>query len=426
MRKILAFLNVSKLYVFLSYSALFIGVLNTYFRPKFFSKYFSEQNFAFLTVVYGLTVYISFLDGGISKPIYTSLREKFVNKQEDINSLIKKTLSFYTLLFLIVLAVFTIILFVVYHWYENSLLTVLILLLAINLTINFQVSNFKNVLIAVDEFEFFQKIEFFRRSSNLLALCALIIDPTFILGISLGTIIVIVLLIVVYQKLSLTYKITRYFDLNISHIIDFYKEYFNQSKHFFLFTVFEILIYNSGFIIIPLFYNDFNVIQYGLLITVFTGISIFSRAIVDISIHEMTKKFISNDKKGSKRIFNYSILIALGINILALVGLKILADFVFNIWVGEKYMFTNIMFLALFLMLMGNAIQHASGTLLLSVNNNFKEVKNISFLILVVLILAQLFVVYSKQNLSYFYLITSIIYFFGAISYFYKAQRLYK
>ncbi|WP_117883841.1 hypothetical protein [Aureibaculum luteum] len=427
MQKLLKFFNVTKLFVFLNYGALLVGVLNTYLRPKFFSQYFSEQNFAFLTITYGLAVYIGFLDGGISKPLYVSLREKFINKKDGISQQIKQTFSFYLILFAIVLLIFSFVLLFFYYQLQNNLSLILIFLLVFNLTVNFQISNFKNILLAVDEFEFFQKIEFFRRISNLLAICSLVIDTSFILGVLLSNVIIVVLLLFLKKKLNQKYNLAnRFLSIKWLEITTFYRQYFEQSKNFFQFTVFETIIYNSGFIIIPFFYDDFNIIQYGLLITIFNGISIFSRSIVDISIHEMTKTYLADNLKKSKKIFHYSLLISLIMNLLIFLVFIIFSEFIFDIWVGQKYIFTQLMYLALFIMLMGNAIQHVSGTILVSLKNNFKKVKLISRTILIIVLLAQFGVIIVKGNISLFYFMTSIIYFFGAIAYFYSALSLYK
>lgn len=427
MQKFLDFFNVSKLFVLLNYGALLIGVLNTYLRPKFFSQYFTEQNFAFLTIIYGLAIYIGFLDGGISKPLYVSLRERFIKKKETVSKLITRTFSFYLALFIFVLVLFSLVLLVVYTKFDNSLGIFLILLLAFNLSINFQISNFKNILLAVDEYEFFQKIEFFRRFSNLLAICSLVIDPSFILGMLLSNFIIIVLLFLLKQKLNKKYRLkNRFLSIRIQEIAAFYKQYFQQSKNFFAFTVFEIVIYNSGFIIIPFFYNDFDIIQYGLLITVFNGISIFSRAIVDISIHEMTKTYLEGNLIKSKKLFNYSLLITLFINVTVFLIFYSLSEFIFDNWVGEKYIFTQLMNLALLIMLIGNSIQHVSGTILVSLKDNFRHVKYKSGIILFFVLLVQLMVILTHGTISLFYLVTSFVYFFGAISYFYGVLNLYR
>lgn len=427
MQKLLNFFNVSKLFVFLNYGALLVGVLNTYLRPKFFSQYFSEQNFAFLTIVYGIAVYIGFLDGGISKPLYVSLREIFVKKKEGIDKLITQTLSFYLVLFIVVLIISSLALVLIYTKFQNTLSVALILLLGLNLSVNFQISNFKNILLAVDEYEFFQKIEIFRRFSNLLAICSLVIDKSFVLGMLLSNLIIIILLLFLKKKLNIKYGLkNRFLSIKIHEFKTFYSRYFKQSKDFFQFTVFEILIYNSGFIIIPFIYNDFDIIQYGLLITIFNGIAIFSRSVMDISIHEMTKAYIADNLNKSKKIFKYSIFMTFFINIILFLFFKVFSEYIFDLWVGTKYIFTNMMYWALLIMLIGSSIQHVSGTILVSLNDNFRNVKLKSGIILILILFVQMGVILIDGNISMFYLMTSFIYFFGAISYFYSALILYQ
>lgn len=420
MNKVFKYINISKLFVVLNYVAILIGLLNTYFRPKFFEKYFNEANFAFLTLIYGLSVYLGFFDGGISKPLYAQLREDFISKDKDYKKLIKTSFSFYSLVLSIALLSFSIILFVLSKNLVNSLSVLLLFLIAVNLVLNFQIQNLKNVLIAVNEYEFFQRVEVFRRLSNLIVILSLLVDDSFIIGNLIANLLLIVLIVIAQKNQDISYK-----DFSFKEGFHFYKSFFGKAKNFFLFTVNEILIYNSGFILIPIFYKEIDIIFFGLLLTVYNGVAIFSRSVIDMSIHEMTKKYLENKKRESLKIFNYSILVSGLFTVFLFSGIYIFSNQIFKIWVGEKYEFSNLMFLGVFIFLIGNVIQHTSGTFLLSIKNNYRIMKKISFKILFLMLTLQIIVCSLGVTLERFFLITSIIYSIGAFLYLFKVKSLY-
>jgi hypothetical protein len=93
--------------------------------------------------------------------------------------------------------------------------------------------------------------------------------------------------------------------------------------------------------------------------------------------------------------------------------------------VGKKYVFSNLMLVGLLFFLLGNVVQHISGTLLLSVNNNFKVMRNISSLMFLIIAIFQIAICYYKLELEYFFLTTAIIYFFGAFVYLRKILNLF-
>jgi len=421
MNKIFRYINISKLFVLLNYLAIFIGLLNTYFRPKFFEQFFSESNFAFLTLVYGLVVYLGFLDGGISKPLYAELREDFVANQKDYKLLIQQSFSFYNIVLSIALIIFFTVLCVLSFNLKNTLTITLLFLIASNLVLNFQLQNLKNILIAVNQYEFFQKIEVLRRFSNLIAIISLFIDKSFILGNSIANVILILLLVVIYKNQNITVR-----SLNFSEGLSFYKSFFKRAKNFFLFTVNEILIYNSGFLLIPVFYKEIDIIMFGLLITVYNGVAIFSRSVIDMSIHEMTKKYLENQKKESWKIFKYSILFSSLFTVLLFGVIYLFSNPIFKMWVGEKYEFNTLMFLGLFTFLIGNVIQHTAGTFLLSIKNNYSIMMKISSRILFLMLTLQIIVCILKESLEIFFLTTSILYLAGAFFYLFKAKSFYK
>lgn len=420
MNKVLKHINVSKLFVLLNYVALFTGLLNTYFRPKFFERYFSSSNFAFLLLIFGYAVYLTFLDGGVSKPFYAVLRAAFVKKGQADKKLLIQAFSFYNIVFLVALLLFFLLLLGVSLFVPTSLGMGILFLLALHLVLNFQLLNYKHVLQAVDAYEFYQKLEVLRRLINLGMLLSLLVDPSLLTGSAIANILLLVLVWKVHKQQGVSLN-----QLSFYKAVDCYRTYFPMAKNFFLFTVNETLIYNSGFILVPLFFGEREIIVFGLLLTVYNGVALFSRSIIDMSIHEITKSYLEGNTRKSKKVFSYSLLVSGVITLLMFTGIYLLASPIFSVWVGTEYLFSDAMFIGILIFLLGNVLQHVSGTFLLSVNNNYKTMKKMSFWILLGIAISQLLICWFQKSLEYFFVVTAVIYALGSFVYFVKAQQQY-
>lgn len=414
-------IGVSSQFIFLNYASLIIAILNTYLRPQLFSVYFEESNFAILMLFYGLSVYLAFLDGGVSKPLYALIRELFINNDDKYIQYVSQAFTFFIGVFAVSLLLFCSAMLLLRHLIEQNISILLVCLISLNLVLNFTLINFKNILIAIDKYEFFQRIELLRRGTVLLTILSLFIDSSFVLGNAVVNGFLIILIFYVKANTAPSYPWFR-----LSDAKRFYLSLFSKAKHYFVFTINETLIYNSGFIIIPLFYNDFSVIQFSLSIALYNGIAMLSRSVLDISLHDMTKRFIKGNIKRSFKNFKYSILISSSLSVLFFLILYLMSDFIFNLWVGVKYNLSNIMYLGLFIFLVGNVIQHISGTLLVSVHNNYRSVKKLSFNLMVSVVFVQLIVSLFSFGVDIFFFSTSIVYLVGSIIYFNRGLRLFR
>jgi len=419
--RLLKSISVSSQFIFLNYAGLLIAILNTYLRPQLFSLYFGESIFATLMLVYGLSVYLAFLDGGISKPLYALIRELFIKNDDKHKQYVIQAFNFYIGVFILSFLLFCLTMLLLRHFIEQDMSILLVCLISLNLVLNFTLINLKNVLIAIDRYEFFQHIELFRRGTVLLTILSLFIDSTFVLG---NAVVNGLLIILIFYVRANTIPNSHWFSL--SDAKRFYLSLFSKAKNYFVFTINETLIYNSGFIIIPLFYNDFSVIQFSLCIALYNGIAMLSRSVLDISIHDMTKRFINGDAKGSFKNFKFSILISSSLSVLFFLVLYCASDFIFDLWVGVKYNLSNIMYMGLFLFLVGNVIQHISGTLLVSVLNNYRSVKKLSFNLMVSVVFLQLIFSLFSFGVDQLFFSTSVVYLVGSLIYFNRSLKLFR
>ena len=410
-------MKLNKYYIYLSYLNLSFGFINAFFQPFVFNKFFEASSFSFLLILYGISVYMSFFDGGISKPLYVLIREKYVKFQPH-NKIIKEIISFYLVVLIIVSIVFSFIVFLLNSSYglifDNSLL----LLFSLFISINVIITSFKDILWAIDKYEFFEKIEIIRRVINLGSALLIFIDKTlytsFIFQLSITGLLLLYIIYVIndnkFYKLSI-------FKINLNQTYIFLKKHFSDGKYYLGFTLNEKLIYNSGFLILVFFLQPVEIVIYGLFIRVFNGVSSFSKIINNFYVHDITKKFIGNEVENTKLLIRNNIFLSLAMTILLFICFLIADKYLFVYWVDKQYSFGNLTIISLLIWLFSNSIQHIAGTVLVSIGGAFKKLFNISLVIVINMLIFSLLILLIFNDLEKYLFINSIIYFFGTIFY---------
>jgi len=360
---------------------------------------------------------MSFFDGGISKPLYVLIREKYVKFQPH-NKIIKEIISFYLVVLIIVSIVFSFIVFLLNSSYglifDNSLL----LLFSLFISINVIITSFKDILWAIDKYEFFEKIEIIRRVINLGSALLIFIDKTlytsFIFQLSITGLLLLYIIYVIndnkFYKLSI-------FKINLNQTYIFLKKHFSDGKYYLGFTLNEKLIYNSGFLILVFFLQPVEIVIYGLFIRVFNGVSSFSKIINNFYVHDITKKFIGNEVENTKLLIRNNIFLSLAMTILLFICFLIADKYLFVYWVDKQYSFGNLTIISLLIWLFSNSIQHIAGTVLVSIGGAFKKLFNISLVIVINMLIFSLLILLIFNDLEKYLFINSIIYFFGTIFY---------
>lgn len=412
-------------YALLRYTSIFIGIINAFLLPYVFNLTFKEEEFSFILVLYGYSLYLNFLDFGLSKPLYSLIRnQKVLNK--DYNKVLKGALFLYGLVFTIQILFFFI--FAFFLWYlkniELSLMFIILFTLTAALTSIF--GYVKSIFWAVDKFEFIEKIEILQRIFNSLTFVLLIFSGSLILSFAISNILAIILL-----TLAIRLLLKDHFENKKDVLISWRSESKSlvtnlkkDSLNNFIFSINETLIYNSGFIIFPFFLLNFDIIIYGLWIRLFSGIALFMRAVSDIKIHDVTTSFFNDDYKKTKSIISKTIIISLIIVVIGFIFYLSVKTFLFHSWVDEKYIFSNLLDISLFILLLGNTIQHISGTFISSIGGYYNSLKSYSLILMIIIISSQLLMVVYLKEIEIILSITSTIYFIGALFYFLKMVKI--
>jgi O-antigen/teichoic acid export membrane protein len=409
---------IEKRYALTKYASIFLSLVSGYIQPLIFARFFAEREFALLTLLYGLAVYFAFCDGGISKPIYARLRRGYV-QQELRTGEIEDITAFYMFLLLGLTGAACIATVGIGLCYKNPFPLFILILLGLILSFNVIISYYKNILNSLDEYILSEKLDIARKIINVVALLTLFLHHRFVVALGIN----VVGLLGVFCLLVWT--IARRFSLNVRGCFALRwettkrvcKSYFGDSKHYFAFSINETLIYNSGYILVPLFLEDVDVVQYGLWSRVYLGIATLVYAIGEIGLPGITRAYFSNDKRRTESYFLRILLYSIVAVIILLIGVCANIDTLFQYWVDGKYRFQSLAVLALVVWLVGNSIQHVSGSFLLAMGGQFGMMKKVSFYIMLYVVGVSIVMLWSTGSLGATLLAVSIGYFCGAVYY---------
>lgn len=413
------------IFAILKYLSVGIGIANNFFRPKFFEEYMTESNFAFLTVYFGIIVYLLFFDGGLGVVIYPTLRNLVVNKQK-VEGVLRPIFSLYILLFIIFCLVF-IPLLLFWGGRESSFTLPVLGLLGLSAVINTIITYFKSIFQGIDHYVFFENIEIIRKVGNFVMIMLLMVDHSFFSSILFSVSLLSVLLIVVGAFFA------RNFDLGFRDFLkvkkadftDLMKSYGKDAFQYFQFSLIEGFLYNFGFILFPVFFpnSDYHIIQFGLWFTIYGGVSILLRVISEVLVNPLTKAYFSKNIALTKKLYIRGLVISTSVCVAIIGGFLLVEEWFFDLWMDGKYRFSWIIIGSLVVFTVGNSGQNIAGKMLVSIGGYFKQMKNISFMITFSLLIAFITSFYLTTNFGLVLLACSSVYFVGALFYVYFAFK---
>ena len=381
-----------------------ISVVFGLLQVRYFTEFYMDSAALLLTLL-GLYVYVSFLDFGLTKPIYAELREEYLRS----GSRVTKSYLWLFLVFSILVLFTSIVLIILISRLFNSDLSVMVIA---SLSISFSSSLYFVFLRAVFEaFEMHRLIEFLDiiRKFLLLMITLFIsvldsIDYYFFL---FGLVNIMVLAMAL-KSLSTQVIFPR---LSIKCMEDDLKMIGRNGLNNMLYSVSDLLINNSGIIIIPYLFTDKVVLTYHLWLRLYRGLSLFYRSVMDAEIPRLTLFYFNNEL----RIFNRRIVRSLYVHI----SLVTLASFILVLLSNEFFMFFNVeigsrdthivFFVSLWILMFANVIQHRVANVMLSIGGYYLGMRKISFRMLAVVVMTYLFIGYLRVSLVYTLIALSIV-----------------
>jgi hypothetical protein len=185
-----------KKYLLLKIFSITVMVLWGFGQPFIFNRYLSTENFSFITVGYGVILFLDLFDLGISRYIYADIRDKFVNKIEYKSDLVK-ILKIYSWILIYSTLILILFLLIVSIKLKNSFSSITIILWSVGIILNAGFAYFRYVLFSIDEYILYEKLDILRKGVNFLLLLIVIFDKSFFLF----SIFSIAILIVIYYKI---------------------------------------------------------------------------------------------------------------------------------------------------------------------------------------------------------------------------------
>jgi O-antigen/teichoic acid export membrane protein len=415
----------NRIYFFLRLISVILDIAYGVLYTLVFSQIFPQNDFAFLTILFGYVVYFSLGDLGFSKAFYYEIRKNFIENR-DVENLIAKALGFYSVLSLILGLFFLLVLLILLAKFETNISFFSLFVFGIGQILNIQFSFVKSIFNAISDFVFFETMELFRKLFQIFSVMLLFVDQSFYSTSIFYLICLSILILFVLDRMQnkLNFKIWHLAFNNIS--LEYYLEIWRISKASFLFSIAEIVIYNGGYLILPILLNtNFGIIQYGIWMKIFAAMSVFIRIISDVNMPELTKKYFEKLNDELLKVLNKTYILSFIVLIFILVLWTTFDKFIFNIWLGEIYQFDGISTVALFVMLIGNSLQHSSGTFLMSIGQ-FSFLRTTSLFLVTFITITTIIVLYFINELNYYLLSFAVSYFIGSILYFKRTLNVVK
>ena len=396
-----------------------LGFVQTYI----FIKAFGTTNSAFLLWIFGISTYLMFFDFGLTKVAYAKIRNNFLNGKDYLYE-IRKTLNFLTYVCVSLLIVFA----VIVYWGglgRNISFDVFdLLMIALVIPLNILFGFLRQIFGAIDQFKKFEYLDILRKLINCIGLAAILGTASLKSGFIFT--VVGMVLITGYMLYFLLHKHPG----NSNSTTLRMKEPFDwgQIKTSFpvlVFTIAEVFIYNGGFVFLPMLKADsVSIIYYSLFIKLFTAMAGFMRTVNDSYIPHQTRAYLTNNITEAKKWVNRSVILSVLLCLFSFTGFYVLHTYFMYYWTSGKYQLNDFTLAALFFMLIGNALQHVSGSFLMDVGGNYIFLRNSAVFLFVIITIGFLLTFRLTISISATNLVTSVLYLGGSFIYYRKVNSL--
>lgn len=410
-----------KKFAFIRILSLSLEIFFGFLQPAIFIKFLDQPNYSYLLVLYGCAIYFIFMDAGFSKILYAQLRELYIQKK-DYSEKIREAFSFYISIFLIILIAFLLFAFVLKYFFQNSIPVFVVALLALSITSNIIFSFTKSIFAAINQYTFFENLDILRKCFNIISILTITIDQSLsIAAVFLSSSSIIMLVYPWIRLCKNELKPLPQFNFKGLQVL---KNSFDSSKKIISFSITEAIIYNAGYILIPVIYANYELTEYSLWMKIFAGIASLMRLATDINIHRITEHYFNSQLQKTFRNFIQTLLLSVFIMLTCFTCFVLFKNTFYAYWTSNIFSMNNSLVIALLFLLVGNSIQNLAGTFLLSTGKGFKYLQQFSFI--VCFIQLSLYIISYYFNISFYVLMIGlqVIYFFMAFFYVVKALKV--
>lgn len=412
-------------YSLVKYFNVFIGIIQGFLQVWFFTHFLNRMDLAFIFFIFGLINYFSLFDLGLGRPVYAKLRSMHVagDVQRRNESIVQ---AFYLYIVMIGFAtlVFIVISVLSSNAFKVSFSTYSVILLGFSLSVSIGIGFLRDIFEALDKYKKFEIIDLMRRSFLLIGIVSVALDPSIRILSSFYAVSLLALMIFLY--------IDIYVEMGSDIVISGFRaikegvrSYRLEMRDYFIFKVNEVFIYNWGYVVLPLVSAE-GVLAYSIINRLFLGIAIPLRTLTDVLIHPLTRMYYEGKKVSMRKLFLIDLILTM---ILGGGGLFIIwqiRKWLSLHWLNGQVELSVYLLSIVTVMVVGNIIQHPSGKVLLSIGSVFLFMKKASIIISVLTLIPIALTILISSDYELMLLLTSCVYFLGALIYFSRVKTTWK
>lgn len=390
-----------------------------FLQPAAFHKFLSEKDFAFLTIFYGYGLFLDFFDFGVNKPVYARLRRDFVEGQNIQQQLID-ILQLYLAILAFMVSVFAGFMFFSSYHFDNQLTKFVVVLLAINICLTVFFNYSRNLLFAIDEFVLFERLDIARKFLNVVSIFLLAVDGSYLLTVLANLLGFGFIFGLILQKIATRFGFSLsdiFQTLELQGIKRTFWTYAHEAKYSFAFTFNANMTFNIGFLLFPLFLSSREIIQFGLWYKITYGTAMFIVAFSDLSLHHITRFYITGKVSQAFRYFLLTIAASLLSVTAMFVVFYLFKAPIFRLWVDSSYEFDGLITLSLLIFFVGRSFEYVSSTILLSLGGFFRKATVLSSFILALCFVLLFSLLYLGKSLSLILIIFSLVVLLNGLMY---------
>jgi len=380
-----------------------VTLISGVLQPGIFSRYLSVGEYAFISTFLGVTAFVTVLDSGVSRAFYLDIRAAFI-KGKRYQEKLKRASSFYIVLY-VVIAFFC---FLVAKYYSGLYLeksSIWGYFYSIIVLIAIIFSFYKPILNAIDQYIYVAYWDIYRRFLGLI-FCLLILYMSLTEASIINLFLSLPILLMVLWHLYHHRKATNDNEEGSSQL----RQLIKMSA---IFSLAEVTIYNVGYLILPFFYDEKDIVIFGIAMRLYLIMAMMIRIFGDSYVHQFTELYHQKKYRAAADVFISTRNKTLFCAITGLIVFLYFYDLILPIWIAN-YNIPDQMIYAVAILVFSNAILHVAGTFSAVTKKGLNIMKNISLLFS--LIITAIFLVgSSKFSLSFVFLIYSLVYMLFAI-----------
>jgi hypothetical protein len=409
-------------YALIKYLAILISVVQGVVFVWAVTLHFSNSDLTFVLLVFGLITYLILFDFGLGKPIYSLLRKRYVGCSLRLNRDVVLGRTILSVLTGIVTIVSVGLFSALYFVYSPSQIPFIsVAFIALFAGVSVGITMIKDLFDAVDEFVFWEGHDLTRKFLLFLFTFFIYFDPSLISFSFSLFFINLLLFFSLFRRLHFLYpgKLPSHFIIRI-------RKFLKDAFYNFQFKTYELFIYNWGYVIFP-FFSDQLLLLYSVFNRLFLGTSVGIRAITDIYIHSLTKMFFNEQYAELKKKVDVILLLGI-VGSSVVIALLIVFTVELNAyWLNNRVFLDEVVIIAFSFYLIGNAITHTSGLLLISTGASFKLMsvfsRNIFFVTLILVLLAMYLI---EVDSAILLVVSGAVYFIASFWYLYAIKEKIK